>query len=38
MGNKYTKSFLDALKMSLEIFPRQASYEMKIEMYFKFIR
>ena len=30
MGNKYTKSFSNAFKMYLEIFPRQAVYEVKI--------
>ena len=29
MGNKYTESFSDAFKMYLEIFPRQAVYEVK---------
>ena len=27
MGNKYAKLFLDAFKMYLEIFPRQAVYD-----------
>ena len=31
MGNKYTKSFLDAFKMYLEILPRQAVYEEKFK-------
>ena len=30
MGNKYTKSFSNAFKMYLEIFLRQAVYEVKI--------
>ena len=30
MGNKYNKSFSNAFKMYLEIFPRQAVYEVKI--------
>ena len=30
MGNKYTKSFSNAFKMYLEIFNRQAVYEVKI--------
>ena len=37
MGNKYTKSFSDAFKMYLEILPQQAVYEVKIQMYFKYI-
>ena len=37
MGNKCTKSFSDAFKMYLEIFPRQAANEVKIQMYFKYI-
>ena len=37
MGNKYTKSFTDVFKMYLEIFPRQAVYEVEIQMYFKYI-
>ena len=37
MGNKYTKSFSDAFKMYLEILPRQAVYEVKIQMCFKYI-
>ena len=35
MWNKYSKSFSDAFKMYLEIFPGQAVYEVKIQMYFK---
>ena len=37
MGNIYTKSLSDAFKMYLENFPRQAVYEVKIQMYFKYI-
>ena len=37
MGNKYTKSFSDAFKMYLEILPRQVVYEVKLQMYFKYI-
>ena len=37
MGNKYTKSFSDEFKMYLEIFPQQTAYEVKIQMYFKYI-
>ena len=37
MGNKYTNSFSDAFKMYLEILPRQAVYEVKIQMYLKYI-
>ena len=37
MGNKYTTSFSDAFKIYLEIFPRQAVYEVKIQMSFKYI-
>ena len=37
MGNKYTKSLSDAFKMYLEIFPRQAVYEVKIQMSLKYI-
>ena len=35
MGNEYAKLFSDAFKMHLEISPRQAVYEVKIQMYFK---
>ena len=37
MGNKYTKSFSDAFEMYLEILPRQAVYEVKIQMYLKYM-
>ena len=37
MGNKYTKSFSDAFKMYLGIFPRQAVYKVKIQTCFKCI-
>ena len=37
MGHEYTKLFLDVFKMYLEISPRQAVYEVKIQMYFKYI-
>ena len=30
MGNKYTELFSDAYKIYLDIFPRQAVYEVKI--------
>ena len=36
MGNEYTKLFSDAFKMHLEISRRQAVYEVKIQMYFKY--
>ena len=37
MGNKYTKPISGAFKMNLEIFHRQTVYEVKIQMYFKYI-
>ena len=37
MGSEYTKLFLNAFEMYSEISPRQAVYEVKIQMYFKYI-